>query len=312
MANKANFGEWGAFDSGRGVRFQKTINGKKTLVKEADVPVEVAALLKKNLGIPTAEAKLTERFETPKVIPIKEDNTPDMSADDFEDENELPRTDEPVLVSEIVSEITAHAQKSPEFHEGYAEASEAMSPSVDASFLEQISIHTASLEDIAHALYERFGIYTVYLNRYPQPDEVNPFTAEPMTNYERGVAYQAALRSEARGLTRRPPELLKKQLDDNLEAANNIRKSYAPVPQDLDEAKKLNSFDYRTSVESTHDNDLPPLEHYVDEYGVTQVRRSETVNGTSQRNADPDYKDHVDEPIVEPRMGGGQIIRPNW
>lgn len=294
MANKVNFGEWGAFDSGRGVRFQKTIDGKKTLVKEADVPVEVAALLKKNLGIPTAEAKLTERFENPKVIPIKEENAPDMSADDFKDENELPRTDEPVPITaeEALAQMpTAH---------------------VDTDFLQSISIHTASLEDIAVALYERFGIYTVYLNRYPQPDEVNPFTAEPMTNYERGIAYQAALRSEARGLTRRPPELLKKQLDDNLEAANNIRKSYAPVPQDLDEAKKLNSFDYRTSVESTHDNDLPPLEHYTDEYGVTQVRRSETVNGTSQRNADPDYRDHVDEPIVEPRMGGGQIIRPNW
>lgn len=294
MANKANFGEWGAFDSGRGVRFQKTINGKKTLVKEADVPVEVAALLKKNLGIPTAEAKLTERFETPKIIPIKEENAPDMSADDFEDENELPRADEPVSVTaeEALAQMpTAH---------------------VDTDFLQSISIHTASLEDIAVALYERFGIYTVYLNRYPQPDEVNPFTAEPMTNYERGIAYQAALRSEARGLTRRPPELLKKQLDDNLAAANNIRKSYAPIPQDLDEAKRLNSFDYRTSVESTHDNDLPPLEHYTDEYGVTQVRRSETVNGTSQRNADPDYRDHVDEPIVEPRMGGGQIIRPNW
>lgn len=294
MANKVNFGEWGAFDSGRGVRFQKTIDGKKTLVKEADVPIEVAALLKKNLGIPTGEAKLTERFENPKVIPIKEDNTPDMSADDFEDENELPRTDEPVPITaeEALAQMpTAH---------------------VDTDFLQSISIHTASLEDIAVALYERFGIYTVYLNRYPQPDEVNPFTAEPMTNYERGIAYQAALRSEARGLTRRPPELLKKQLDDNLAAANNVRKSYAPVPQDLDEAKRLNSFDYRTSVESTHDNDLPPLEHYTDEYGVTQVRRSETVNGTSQRNADPDYKDHVDEPIVEPRMGGGQIIRPNW
>lgn len=293
---KANFGEWGAFTSGnRGVRFQKTVDGKKTLVSEAVVPPEVAALLKKNLGV-TDEQVVQPTTPTPTPIEVVEENTPELSASDFDEDEELPRADEPVPVIGVEEALA----QMPTAH-------------VDTDFLQSISIHTASLEDIATALYERFGIYTVYLNRYPQPDEVNPFTAEPMTNYERGIAYQAALRAESRGLTRRPPELLRKQLDDNLAAAENVRQSYAPVAQDLEEAKKLNSFDYRTSVESSHDNDNAlPLEHYTDEYGVVQVRRATSMNGTTTRTGDPDFKDHVDEPIVEPRMGGGQIIRPNW
>lgn len=183
-------------------------------------------------------------------------------------------------------------------------------PTVTSELLDAISIHSASLEDIAQALYDRFGIYTVYLGRYPQPDEVNPLTAEPMTNYERGQAYQAALRAEAKGLLIRNPTLLKKQLDSNLIASQNIQESFVQPAASIDESKARDDFEWRTSVErSLYTEHRDAIEHYTDELGEVRVRRTATQSVRPVEN-----KDIEDEPYIEPdiTLSANPIIRPDW
>lgn len=276
-------GEYSAVSTERGVRYFKN----KKLFKKADLPPVVLQYFNDKFDS-LVEA---EEIEAP-VAPAEnssetQENSEDsvkLTADDFTQPDAtgepLPRADEPVSVSKV-----------------------------DSDYLETISIHTADIKDIAQALYERFGIYTVYLGRYPQPDEVNPFTAEPMSNYERGTAYQAALRVEARGLLDKDPTILKKQLDDNIEAANNVRKSFSPVAGNIEEARAQNSFDYRTSVESTHANSAAELEHYTDNNGEVHVRRSAS-GSTSRQVFDEDGE--PEEPVLEPNLGGAPIIRKDW
>ncbi len=296
----AQFGEYKAFLSDKGVRFQKTIDGRTRLIKESLVPAEVAQLLRKKMGAEkSAEpAKIEEKAEKPDVVQIsvKSEEKP-LAADDFDSPAGSQATEEP----------------------------DAPVPVVDTDFLEKVSIHTADIHDIALALYDRFGIYTVWLDRYPVADEVNPLTAEPMTNYERGLAYQAALRAESRGLTKRDATVMKRRIDQNIEAQNNFKKSFVHVPSNLEDARRQNSFDWRTSVESSHDApQAAPLEHYKDEFGETHVRRetnaviqpNTSLNGsvTIQPIANPSGVFDQDEPISEPNLGlaSNPIIRPDW
>lgn len=295
---KVNFGEYGAFTTDRGIRFQKTENNKKKLVSEKDVPLEVAALLKKNLGVTDEPKKTLEPATPPTPIEITDAN--ELAPDDFEDvpdANGFPAPSQPAQLNPIP--------------EGVSGKEEQDKNHVDVDYLEAISIHSAPIEAMAQALYERFGIYTVYLGRYPQPDEVNPLTAEAMTNYERGVAYQAAIRAEAKGLLSKDPTINKRALDNNLAAAANVRQSYAPVANNLDEAQAQNNFDWRTSVESTHaGRPDTTLEHYVDEFGNTRVRRS--LNGATTRHVSDTEAGSDGQPVSEPKIGGQPIIRPNW
>lgn len=59
----------------------------------------------------------------------------------------------------------------------------------DMELLEQLqaeSIHNASLADLCNELYERFGIYTCYLQREPNQTDVHPVTGNLMNNFTLG------------------------------------------------------------------------------------------------------------------------------
>lgn len=269
---KVSFGEYGAFTNKNSVRFQKN----NRLVSEQDVPKEVADHLRKLLNRPTeaqSQQLKEESLRVPENLQAAERPVePTLTADDDFDALDvsgepLPKPVEPVSP---IPEQVAH-----EPIEG-----ERLPDSVDSDFLETISIHTASLKDMAEAIYNRFGIYTVYLGELPKNDEINPLTGEVFTKYHLGIAYQAAIKAQVRGLP--SPEEGRRAMDEGRSAHQNFQVD--PVPQTLGEARQANSFDYRTSVRGAN----------------------ESINGTNTH-----FDEREDEPIVEPSFGK-KVIRPNW
>lgn len=355
---KEVFGEYAAFVTQGGVRFQK--NNK--LISENAVPQEVVAYLRNKLNVhqtaseptkiePKSDEIVTQRFPMPteeEKARMREESLrvkPELQLSPEEEavraltgvpDNEAPLTptdfdEEPIPMSELVgaedlvgepiketiSEITTHAENSPKFHRGFAEASEAASPQVDPDFLESVSIFTASLEDMVQALYDRFGIYTVYLKKPPQSDEVNPITGEAFTNYHLGIAYQAALAAQSRGILDHDPSQSRRDMDAGRAASANVADSMQPVAYTMGEARRQNNFDYRTSVRGSETVANTEIVHEVDANGQVHavqrpIQRQQVQEGSGAPSRMP-RGDDEDEPILEPPiMGTRPIIRPNW
>ena len=257
-------------------------------------------------------ASLTiEDFGTdePEITGVEEADTapsPEQMADvskalapDSSGQAPLPRTDEPVRpVDKNAKSIEVLNQLQPE-------------PLIEPNFLETVSIHTADLKDIVRSLYERFGIYTVYLGQLPNPDEINPLTGEMFTKYHQGIAYQAALGAQNRGVLDRKPEEGRRLMDEGRNASQNF--AVDPVPQTIGEARRTNSFDYRTSVTGNEAVSATEIVHITDENGVVHAvqRPIQAGEGVSANGAPSRFDEKEDELIVEPRMGK-QVIRPNW
>lgn len=271
---KANFGEFAAFTTRNQIRYMKD----NKMISKDKLPVEVVEYLNKQLAPhivpdeepvkkfapPTAEEKerlKKESLEVPEHLRREEETAPEVDSGGFQG---TPEPTQPVRPAELVED------------EG-----------VNADFLESVSIHTASISDIAQALYERFGLYTVYLGQFPQSDEINPLTGENFTKYHLGIAYQAAIRAQNQGILDRPAEEGRKALDQGRAASENIQGQFVPQAHTFGEARQQNSFDYRTSVRGMNE----------------QV---DGLNGADQR-----FDGDEDEMVVEPRFGK-QVIRPDW
>lgn len=305
--SKVQFGEFAAFRNKGGIRFQK--NNK--LVAEATVPPEVVQYLKKNLGEdvkqyapPTEEQKIQLKEESMQVKPELE-LTPEQMAEKVAKEQSEPITQDdfdeapPVPDFNEVDEVDPDPQVADDPHAG---------------FMESVSIHTAAIEDIAQALYERFGIYTVYLNKLPVADEINPLTAEPFTKYHQGIAYQAAIRAQQTGILNRPQEEGRKQIDKDRVAHSEVQKQFEPIPGNMHQHARQNTFAYRTAPEGTRTIAETRIEHVLQEdgtYRAVQVeipKEQRIKNNAGVRMTDDQF---TDEPIVEPRFGK-KVIRPDW
>lgn len=295
---KAIFGEFGAFTVKNGIRY--TQNNR--MVGADAIPAEVQVYLKRQLGIETVAEQPEPKFPRPSEAELaamraasaakeaalsREDfDTGEPEAPKMSEEQaaQLPRTDEPVRLP------------------------------VETDYLEQISIHTADIRDIAHALYERFGLYSVYLGQFPEADEINPLTGEPFTKYHLGIAYQSAIRAQNTGLLHRAPEEGRKQINAGREASAHFQESLVPVPMTMGEARRADSFDYRTSPQGTRSVATTEVIHETGEDGVVRAIRQDIPAGeTGQFNgATAQYDADEDEPLVQPNFSGKPIIRPNW
>lgn len=318
---KEVFGEFAAFTSRGGVRFSK--NGKMT--SENAVPPEVVAYLKDKIAkqpveeeatvppvqkfpMPSEEEKARLRAESLQVpdelklspeeeaaraltgVPDNEEPlTPDapLGADDFDapdsaGDQPLPRADEPVAL-----------------------------PEIDPSFLDSVSIHTAPLQAIAQALYDRFGVYTIWLNMLPQTDEVNPLTGETFTKYHQGIAYQSAIAANAKGLI--SPEAHRKAMDEGREASANFQQPFVEPPRTLAEARQQDSFAFRTSAQGTRPASATRIEHVTDENGQVHAVQVEVPISEHGGTARSRYDADEDEQVLEPPIFGTKpIIKPNW
>jgi hypothetical protein len=181
--------------------------------------------------------------------------------------------------------VTPNTAPNPEYFESGLPAPEMPTPVVDENFLESVSVYTAPLETLVQALYDRFGVYTAYLLKRPDPDEINPLTGEMFTKYHLGIAYQAAIRVENNPAIIQMADTNMAAIKEGRYASAHVRESFVPQATTMDEHRDINSFDYRTSVEGQRDR----------------------MRNAGQR-PDPDGSG---EQIVEP-MFGKQVIRPNW
>lgn len=299
---KVTFGEYSAFTTKNDlIRYQK--DGK--LISESVLPRDVVAYLNKELKknieprypMPTEAEKARLREESLKVKPELQREEAEIEAYEAMAEAAQPVTDE--VIEAVASEI------------------EQLPPQVDpnkeadmADFMESVSIHTASIQDIATALYERFGVYTVYLDRPPASDEVNPLTGEIFTKYHLGIAYQAAVYAKNKGVLRNP-EQLKKRIDSSREYSKTWQVD--PAPKTMAEARQANSFDYRTSVGATRPDVTTEIVHITNQDGTVRAVQREIPKGqTGEFNGAQGRYDHEsDQVLVEPQFGK-QVIRPSW
>jgi len=324
---KVVFGEYAAFVTQGGVRFQKD----KKLIGEKSVPPEVVAYLYKRLGVepkapkfaPPTEAEKAklraESLETPpelertpeemeaaRNIPVEAPQEPAPVVDPLtEDDFDTPEVATEIVSSSTDETVIADPPAPEELPNQDAQV-------VDSTFLETVSIHTAPLEDIAEALYNRFGLYSVYLNRLPAADEINPLTGETFTKYHLGIAYQAAIRAQNSGILNRSPEVAKAKLDEGRAASANMQVD--PVARTMGEARRENSFAFRTSVRASDTNPRTEVVHEKGADGLMHAVQREIPAGETGINngANAKYDKEEDEILVEPNFSGKKVIRPDW
>ena len=307
---KATFGEYAAFHTPNGLRFMK--NSK--LASQRAIPEDVVNYLKKQLGENLEPPKSVP--ETPKYKRPSPEESARLKAESLqvpvelqrsEEEMEAARPDEePLTVEDFIDEYQ------PEEVPHAPETGEIMpTPSVDPDFLESVSIHTASVFDIAEALFNRFGLYTVYLNRLPGADEINPLTGEMFSKYHHGIAYQAAIRAQNSGVLNRAPELGRQSIDENRHASANLPLDSQPVT--MGQARRDNSFAYRTSVRASHSEPQTEIIHVTNPDGTVTAERREIPQGEIGKNngAAQRFDKDEDQPLIEPQLGK-QVIRPDW
>lgn len=326
MATKAVFGEYAAFVTNGGVRYMK--NSK--LTSEKAIPPEVVAYLNKNLEQPKPE----EQKPQPQFAPPTPEESARLKAESLQVPPELQRTPEemaahtpdPVEEAEPltpddfdVPPAPTPDVASPEPEPTPEEVPHAPEPGeklpdnvVDPDFLESVSIHTAPLQDIVEALYNRFGIYTVHLGKLPEGDEINPLTGEQFTKYHLGIAYQASIYAQNKGILARDPEGNRRAIDEGRAASANFQVDERP--KTVGEARRMNTFDYRTSPQGTQGVATTEIVHERGADGELHAVQREIPEGeTGQFNgARAKYDAEEDQPIVEPVMGGKPVIRPRW
>lgn len=313
---KVTFGEWAGFITKGTVRFQKN----NRLVSESSVPPEVVVFIKKKLIKPTpvevAEAIIHNEsvpVTSTEVLPPKLGTVPDAievaQAQEILGDWNRQQTD-PMAIA-MPTDTGSNLEQAP-IDEPIPE------PQGDvADFMESVSIHTATLEDIALALYERFGIYSVYLRKMPVSDEINPLTGETFTKYHLGIAYQAAIRAQHSNVLNNP-ELGRVRIDASRIASESRRDAFVGAPTTLREAKEQDSFAYRTSVRGSSGYGQPSgkgeMVNIQDENGEIRSARLDPNEGSPSGmiSVQPDGRFDLDEPLAEPPFRGKKIIRPDW
>jgi len=330
---KARHGEWGAFTNKGGIRFQK----KNLMISEDSVPPEVRQLLKRQLGI--REENIVPPVEQPRATPQakfprpSEEELARMRAESLQVKPELKLTPEEEALRQQVGVPDNEAPLNPDDFEidedtedwtppDLPDMTDSLEPAnpmaqpaqVEPDFLESVSVHSAPLETIVQALYERFGIYSVYLGTLPRADEVNPLTGFPFTKYHLGIAYQAAIQAQNKGILN--PELHREAIDKNRAASAGFQESFVPIAHTLGEARRQNNFAYRTSVRGTQNIPATEVVHEVDPRTgeLRAVQRDIPVEQRVGGSGAPSrYSQDEDEQILEPPIiGGKKIIRPDW
>lgn len=309
---KAKHGEYGAFTVGNGLRFQF----RNKLIKEGEVPPVVVETLKRELGIPVAQIEsrfnqATSPEETAKVV-----DTPAQRDEEGQALQEAPLNPADF---ELVQNATQEAFETVE--EVQQTVNEIQQTVNDTALVIDEFLKSLTIQELAKILEERFGVYTIWLNRYPENDEISPITGEPMPHYEVGMAYNAAKRAFIQGrLTTINYEGLKKVREESIAQGKIIRESYNEPVQQPTEAQNeaQNNFDFRTSVRAANQSEpqVAPLIHVKDPTTGLMVAMRDP--NWEPRPADLNGAQSVSHPgevekLVQPPLNQAQpTIRPNW
>jgi len=152
--------------------------------------------------------------------------------------------------------------------------------------LENAKPASLSLEQLATKMYEDYGVYTVFVGHEPQDGDIHPFTTEPMTRYETGLAYSSFNKAVVQGKLNR----------DFTHAMDEVKRGREARDEQLNEfaQRKVDPY-YNAPAYKTFRERTKP------QFG----KQSSTV--TQSHNGDP----ISEEPTVETNIRS-QTIRPTW
>lgn len=252
------------------------LNGKA--IKNADVPEEVKANLHATMmvgaGTPSTPPELGIVDSEPSIEPTAESIA--VVEDMLKDETGFSTADAPQIDYEALLQ-------------------EAEARSVDA----------VNLRVLVKALYERFGVYTVYLNKTPSREDINPLTGAIMNSLTLGQANQGFRVAQRTG-TSWNPEAIKTQL----EAARRGRTSEpSPLPQSSMAASQTVEdapFGREVEMPSIHGEPMAhPERRYNRSYESPHASAMYPERGKESDGTDPD------EVYAEPPINSrNAIIRP--
>lgn len=263
------------------------LNGKS--VKTAEVPEEVKEQLNATMmvgaGAPETQPKLEVVDEASDITPEMIDNLPD-----------------PIQEGEIVQAAKA-IEQADEF--GFSEAD---APEIDLSAeleaAEARSVDNVNLRELVKALYERFGVYTVYMNKTPSRSDINPLTGAMMNTLTLGQANQGFRVAQRTG-TSWNPQAIKAQID----AARNARTTTTTLPQSSMQANQVvgDAYGQEVNMPSLHGEPLynPQDRTYNRKYESPHQSAVRPVRGKESDGTDPD------EVYAEPPINArNPIVRP--
>lgn len=333
---KVEIGAYKAYTVGNGIRFM--LNNR--LIKEVEVPPELVQAFKTELGVKTEDApshfdQATSPEEQAKVV--ETDPTP-LTAADFEEPvvSELPPIPQAPMQQEVVSQQVAEVFAppiqeqpvpatafQPDVHDAMVDGHYTVQPQppvmnvLPVEQAEPGSIHGASIWDMARAMYERFGVYTVWLKKDPEEGEISPLTGEAMPSYERGIAYQAMKRAVIQGrIDRFDYEAMNQQKRiSDVQRQQQMDQMQNPQTLTPNQNADVNNFDHRTSVRGANQftETLGAIQHVVDPVtGEARSIRGEVPAPETRSNMVSHRHPEEEEPLAEPNLNGVPIIRPNW
>jgi len=209
-------------------------NGKA--IKNAEVPQEVKERLIGTMlmGVkPEAPAEQPAPTQIPVQTPDDVDEAPaEPSQDDVNAAAAILAATAPVAEPEtpvVPSQPVPPSPFNPNEQPDDLGFSEDDKPEIDMGIeLEEAlarSIDRVNLRVLAKVMYERFGVYTVYLNRPPQQSDIHPITGAVMSNFVRGQAYQQFKDAQRTG-TSWSPAVIKSQIA----IAKQQKQGNAPLP----------------------------------------------------------------------------------
>lgn len=181
--------------------------------------------------------------------------------------------------------------------------SEDDAPTIDlAAELEEAlarSIDRVNLRVLAKVLYERFGVYTAYLNRPPAQADIHPITGAVMNNFNRGQAYQQFKDAQRTGASW-SPAVIKSQIA----IARQQRGGGAQLPvsaMQTNQTVEPERFE-GAPLESPVQQDRPRVNRHYESPHQSAVR---SERGSERDGLDPD--EVYAEPPINARTA---IVRP--
>jgi hypothetical protein len=182
--------------------------------------------------------------------------------------------------------------------EGLTPTTDKMPSSFEMQLIEQLEdvkaqlaeresgIKSATIFELAQEMYQRFGVYTVFINQPPKDEDIHPFSGDIMTRYEVGLAYQKHNQVIAQGKLTRDYGAQYAGIEASRQASVTHAATIEENRQMTDDQQiERNTFDARTNLGAQVQSSMQ-----------TKARANDQIS---------------DEATPEPNLFG-VTIRPDW
>ena len=223
-------------------------------VKTEEVPIEVQqqlyATMLVGVRVPdTSSGREVEILEHSKQPPVDRTETPAAILDTPLGNQPLYEASQPLQpeINKVLENMPTPQYQSQEEEEDDLGFSE-QAPEVDLMAMleeaERRSVDAINLKELVNVLYERFGIYTVYLNRTPKLSDINPLTGAVMNQLTLGQANQGFRNAQRMG-TSWNPNTIRAQINVALRQRGQLA---PPLPTTAMEMNQTVGDDYGQAI----------------------------------------------------------------